>query len=94
MGLYSEAELADIGTRAAVEKFGEGVVLVKVPGALGSGFIISSDGYVISNNHVIKNADEIIVRLSDRREFKAELVGADERRPRPGNRRLPSHRGR
>ncbi len=47
--------------------------------SLGSGFIISGDGYVITNHHVIKDADEIIVRLSDRREFKAELVGSDER---------------
>ena len=47
--------------------------------SLGSGFIISDDGYVITNNHVIQEADEIIVRLSDRREFPAELVGTDER---------------
>ena len=47
--------------------------------SLGSGFIISADGYVISNHHVIRNADEIIVRLSDRREFTAEVVGVDER---------------
>ena len=47
--------------------------------SLGSGFIISSDGYVISNNHVIRDADEIIVSLSDRRAFKAEVVGADDK---------------
>lgn len=47
--------------------------------SLGSGFIISSDGYILTNNHVIKGADEIIVRLSDRRELEAELIGADER---------------
>ncbi len=47
--------------------------------SLGSGFIISSDGYLLTNNHVIKDADEIIVRLSDRRELKAEIIGADER---------------
>jgi serine protease Do len=47
--------------------------------SLGSGFIISRDGYVITNNHVVKNADEIMVRLSDRREFKAKLIGTDER---------------
>ena len=45
--------------------------------SLGSGFIISDDGYVITNNHVVKDADEIIVRLSDRREFKAEIIGTD-----------------
>jgi serine protease Do len=49
------------------------------PKSLGSGFIISSDGYILTNNHVIKDADEIVVRLSDRRELMAELVGADAR---------------
>jgi serine protease Do len=44
----------------------------------GSGFIISTDGYIITNRHVIHNADEITVRLVDRREFKAELIGEDE----------------
>jgi len=47
--------------------------------SLGSGFIISTDGYVLTNNHVIEDADKIIVRLSDRREIDAELVGRDER---------------
>ncbi len=47
--------------------------------SLGSGFIISEDGYVLTNNHVIKGADEIIVRLSDRREFLAEVIGMDKR---------------
>lgn len=47
--------------------------------SLGSGFIISTDGYVITNNHVVANAEEIIVRLSDRREFVAEIVGTDKR---------------
>jgi len=47
--------------------------------SLGSGFIMSNDGYIITNNHVVKNADEIIVRLSDRREFVAEVIGVDER---------------
>ncbi|NLO54033.1 MAG: DegQ family serine endoprotease [Gammaproteobacteria bacterium] len=47
--------------------------------SLGSGFIISSDGYVLTNNHVIADADEIIVRLADRSELVAELVGSDPR---------------
>ena len=45
----------------------------------GSGFIISEDGYLLTNNHVVDDADEIIVSLSDRREYKAELIGSDER---------------
>ncbi|MEH6455752.1 MAG: trypsin-like peptidase domain-containing protein, partial [Cocleimonas sp.] len=47
--------------------------------SLGSGFITSKDGYVVTNYHVIAQADEIIVRLSDRRELAAELVGIDKR---------------
>lgn len=47
--------------------------------SLGSGFIIDSDGYVVTNHHVIKDADEIIVRLKDRRELKATIVGSDAR---------------
>ena len=47
--------------------------------SLGSGFILSKDGYVITNNHVVQDADEIVVSLQDRREFTAELVGVDER---------------
>ena len=43
----------------------------------GSGFIVSSDGYIITNNHVIESAEAIKIQLSDRREFTAELVGRD-----------------
>jgi len=49
------------------------------PQAMGSGFVISEDGYLLTNNHVIDGADEILVRFSDRRELEAELVGADPR---------------
>ena len=45
----------------------------------GSGFIISEDGYLLTNNHVVEDADEITVSLGDRREYKAEVIGADER---------------
>jgi serine protease Do len=47
--------------------------------SLGSGFIISQDGYILTNAHVIDNADEVTVRLTDKREFKAKVVGADKR---------------
>lgn len=47
--------------------------------SLGSGFIISKDGYILTNNHVVADADEIIVRLSDRSELEAKLIGADAR---------------
>ena len=58
--------------------FGEGEIEEFDAQSLGSGFIISSDGFIISNNHVVRNADEVIVRLSDRREYKAKVVGTDE----------------
>ncbi len=47
--------------------------------SLGSGFIISDDGYILTNYHVVQNADEVVVRLSDRRQYTAEMVGHDER---------------
>src|SRR6185503_19725588 len=47
--------------------------------SLGSGFIISQDGYVLTNAHVVEGADEITVRLTDKREFKAKAIGADKR---------------
>ncbi len=46
---------------------------------LGSGFIIGTDGYVLTNHHVINGADKITVRLNDRREFEAQVVGSDQR---------------
>lgn len=45
--------------------------------SLGSGFIISSDGYILTNYHVVKDADKIVVKLSDRREFPAKVLGHD-----------------
>ncbi|MGE0486544.1 MAG: DegQ family serine endoprotease [Gammaproteobacteria bacterium] len=47
--------------------------------SLGSGFIISTDGYVITNYHVVREADEVVVRMSDRSEYKAEVIGSDPR---------------
>lgn len=47
--------------------------------SLGSGFIISPDGYILTNNHVVADADEILVRLSDRSDHTAKLIGADPR---------------
>lgn len=47
--------------------------------SLGSGFVIDKSGYIITNNHVVRDAEEIIVRFSDRREFKAEVIGKDDR---------------
>jgi serine protease Do len=45
--------------------------------SLGSGFIISGDGYILTNNHVVDGADQVSVRLSDRRELDAKVIGAD-----------------
>jgi serine protease Do len=47
--------------------------------SLGSGFIISTDGYLLTNAHVVDAADEITVKLTDKREFKARVIGADKR---------------
>ncbi len=47
--------------------------------SLGSGFIIDATGYIVTNNHVVAEADEITVRLHDEREFKAELIGRDDK---------------
>ena len=47
--------------------------------SLGSGFIISADGYILTNAHVVDAADEVTVKLNDKREFKAKVIGADRR---------------
>jgi len=58
--------------------FGEGFQIPpQEKKSLGSGFIISQDGYILTNNHVIKDADEILVRLNDRRELTAKVIGTD-----------------
>lgn len=47
--------------------------------SLGSGFIVSTDGYILTNAHVVDAADEVVVKLTDKREFKAKVIGADKR---------------
>lgn len=47
--------------------------------SLGSGFVVSGDGYILTNAHVVDGADEVTVRLTDKREFKAKIIGADKR---------------
>jgi serine protease Do len=49
------------------------------PRGVGSGFIISQDGYLLSNHHVVEGADEVLVTLTDKREFKAKIIGSDQR---------------
>jgi serine protease Do len=62
-----------------LKKFFEGQPRQKQHSSLGSGFILSEDGYILTNHHVIKDADEVIVRLSDRTEMDAKVLGSDER---------------
>ena len=47
--------------------------------ATGSGFIVTPDGYILTNAHVVKDADEVMVKLNDKREFKAKVIGIDLR---------------
>src|SRR5512145_142525 len=47
--------------------------------SLGSGFVVSQDGYILTNAHVVDSADEITVKFNDKREFKAKVIGADRR---------------
>jgi serine protease Do len=66
--------------------FGPGMPMPQPPGgggrgrgvSMGTGFLISADGYVLTNHHVVDGADEVKVRLSDRREYTAKVVGSDE----------------
>ena len=58
---------------------GSGDEQQQVPRGVGSGFIISADGYVLTNAHVVEGADEVFVTLTDKREFKAKIIGSDRR---------------
>ena len=49
------------------------------PRGVGSGFILTADGFIMTNAHVVEGADEVLVTLTDKREFKAKIVGADKR---------------
>lgn len=49
------------------------------PAGVGSGFIVSADGYVLTNAHVVKDSDQVVVRLTDRRDFPAKVIGIDSR---------------
>lgn len=51
----------------------------EVPRGVGSGFIISADGFVLTNAHVVDGADDVYVTLTDKREFKAKIIGVDKR---------------
>jgi Do/DeqQ family serine protease len=57
--------------------FGEGMPEERMQSSLGSGVIVSAEGYVLTNNHVVAQADEIVVKLKDGRETRARIIGAD-----------------
>ncbi len=67
------------GRRAPPGQGGQGGQEEQVARGVGSGFIISQDGFVLTNAHVVEGADEVTVTLTDRREFKAKVLGADRR---------------
>ena len=58
---------------------GQGPQPEEQPRGVGSGFILSSDGFIMTNAHVVDGADEVLVTLTDKREFKARIIGADKR---------------
>ncbi len=72
-------EMLDELMKRFLDKDGDGLPNQRDSSSLGSGFIISKDGYIVTNYHVIAEADEIIVKLNDRRELSAKLIGSDKR---------------
>lgn len=77
-GLYARANLPDLDVKSAAEKVGEGVVMVKVPGALGSGFIIREDGYIITNAHVVQGEADVSVVVYVKKEGQIEKQTYDD----------------
>jgi len=76
---FFERQFPDMPQQNEQDDQGQQQMPRSVPQSLGSGFLISEDGYILTNHHVIAQADEILVRLNDRRELQAQLVGSDER---------------
>lgn len=72
-------EMLDELMKRFLDRDGGGFPRERDTSSLGSGFIVSKDGYVVTNYHVIAEADEIIVKLSDRRELSAKIIGSDKR---------------